>query len=265
MINHRSGVLAWLATNKVVANLLMFLLLVGGLYYSTKIKKEVYPRFELDQITISVGYPGASPQEVEQGILLAIEEEVRAVVGVHKIISTASEGSASLQVELQQDVNKQEVYQNIQQAVSSISTLPTDIEVPRVSLAAYKPQVLALNIFGNVSQWNLRILAEQVRDKLLQNPNISVVEVRGSNLFEVQVELKRGTLEKYQLTLGQVAKKIADTSVELPAGSIKTTSGEILLRVSERSQWADEFSKIPIISSTTGGSVLLGDICGCPG
>ena len=96
----RHGVIAWMARNPVAANLLMMLLIVGGLIFSTSVKQEVMPEFDLDMVTVSVAYPGASPEEIEEGIVLAIEEEISGLDGIKKINSIAAEGFANIRVEL---------------------------------------------------------------------------------------------------------------------------------------------------------------------
>jgi multidrug efflux pump subunit AcrB len=254
------GPVAWMVNNRVTPNLLMLVLLLGGLFLALQIKQEVFPDFEFDVVRVSVSYSGSSPEEVERGIILSIEEAVRGLEGVKEIESRASEGSGRVTIELMEDADHQLVYQNIKQEVDRITTFPEDAEEPSVSLLAHRRGVLRLQVFGNASEWALREVAEQARDRLLTNPEITQVDLVGARDYEIQVEVSQASLRAYDLTIEEIAKRIGTTAVEIPGGSVKTSGGEILLRVDESRDWAREFADIPIIS-TAGGSVLrLGDI-----
>lgn len=255
-----SGAIAWMVHNRVTPNILMVVLLLGGLLLSSRIKREVFPEFDLDIVTIQVAYPGASPAEVEQGIVLAVEEAVRGIDGVEEINATASEGSGMISVELIEGADRQKVYQDIQQGVDRIRTFPVDAEEPQVSLVARRQGVLTLQLYGNVSEWALRDLAEQVRDRLLQDPEISQIDLEGARDYEIRVEIPQESLRAYNLTLDQVARRIAASAVEIPGGSIRTSAGEILMRVDERRDWAREFANIPVVTSPQGTVVTAGDL-----
>lgn len=254
------GPIAWMAHNRVTPNLLMLVLLFGGLFTSWTIKEEVFPDFTLDQVDINVEYSGASPEEVEQGIVLAIEEAIRGVEGIEEITATAGEGSASVSAELSSDADVMRVYQDIQQEVDAITTFPEDAEEPQVSLASRQREVLGVAVAGPVSDWILREVAETVRERLLLQPDITQLEMRGERDYEVQVEIDRDTLRRYNLTLADIATTIDNSSVELPGGSLETRGGEILLRVKQRRDWAAEFARIPIVTTDSGGYLTLDQI-----
>ncbi|WP_163336347.1 efflux RND transporter permease subunit [Desulfopila sp. IMCC35008] len=254
------GPIAWMVHNRVTPNLLMIFFLVGGVFMSSKIKQEVFPEFELDRINISVSYPGSSPEEIEKGIILAIEDAIEGIEGIKEISSTASEGSARVLAELREDADSQAVYQDIEQEVTRINTFPDDAEDPTVAIAGRKRQVLRLNIFGDVSENSLREVVEQLRDRLLQSSGITQVDISGGRDFEVSVEIPMEKLRMYGLTLSQVASIIKKSTVEVPGGKIETDGGEILLRVNNRLNWAKEFSRIPIITTSGGTVVYLEDL-----
>lgn len=256
----RKGPIAWMVFNHKAANLLMLILIFGGLYITQSIKKEVFPVFDVNEVNITVSYDGASPSEVEQGIVLAVEEAISDVEGLDEIASTASEGMAQVEAELLTDADPMQVFQEVQQAVSNIVTFPDEAETPVVSMSARKRQVLALSIAGDVEEWQLRDYAELTRDMLLNSKQISQVEVRGGREFEVQVEVDQLVLERLGLSLTDIASAISTASVERGGGSIKTTGGEILLRVSSRAQWANEFARLPILEQANGSTLTLGDI-----
>lgn len=255
-----SDPIAYMARNPIAANLLMIILLGGGIWSMFNIQKEVFPEYELDIVEVSVAYPGSSPEEVEQGILRPVEEAIRGVQGIEEITSEAGEGSGSVSIELVVGSDRMQVFQDIDQAVNRITTFPDDIEQPEVRLQSNQREVMEIGLYGDVDIWTLRQLAEQVRDQLLSSENITQVQLGNVPDYETHVEIPRQTLREYGLTLGEVAELINVSSEDVPAGAVETSSGEILLRIKERKQWADEFAEIEVISSDSGGTVMLGDI-----
>ncbi|MCK4510955.1 efflux RND transporter permease subunit, partial [bacterium] len=256
----RGGVIAWMASNHVTANIMMLVFLIGGLFMTTRIKQEVFPEFSLDLVTITVAYPGASPEEVESGIVLALEEAVRGVSEIKRVQATASEGMALVTVELHAGVDGQKAYQEIDQEVARIVTLPNEAEEPQVRLQSMRRLVRNLVIYGDVGERVLRELAEEARDVLLQSPEITQVDVAGVRDMEIHIEISQGTLRTYGLTLDGVAQTVAAAALEMPGGSVRTEGGEILLRVTERRNWAREFARLPVITTASGAIVLLADI-----
>lgn len=258
--NDKKGIISYMARNPIAANLLMFLLLGGGIWTMINIQKEVYPQFQLDIVEVGVVYPGAAPAEVENGILLPVEEAIRGIQGIKEITSTAEEGSGSITVELVSGTERMKAYTEIDQAIARIRTFPDEIEQPEVRLQSRQRSVIEIGIFGSEDIWTLRKLAEQLRDQLLNNSVITQVEIGNVPEYVTHVEIPRHVLREYNLTLGQVASIIRQSSRDVPAGAVETQSGEILLRMKERKQWAEEFGQIEIIPSRSGAAVLLSDI-----
>lgn len=256
----RNGAIEWMARNPIAANLLMILLLVGGVWTAGHIQKEVFPQYTLDVVEVSVGYPGAAPAEVEQGILQPVEEAVRSVQGIKEITSQAREGRASVTIELVAGTDRMKAFQDIDQAVNRIRTFPDDIDQPEVRLQDNQQDVLNVGLYGDVDIQTLRTLGEQLRDRLLSDPAITQVSIGRAPDYMTHVEIPQERLREYGLTLGDVARVIVASSEDVPAGSVETRSGEILLRMKERKQWADEFSRIVVIPSENGAAVTLGDL-----
>ncbi|NEZ04379.1 efflux RND transporter permease subunit [Wenzhouxiangella sp. XN201] len=254
------GAIAWMATHPIAANLAMIILLAGGVYTAITMQKEVQPRYELDYVDVNVSYPGAAPEEVEQGILLPVEEAVRGVQGIKELTSTAREGSGSINLELVAGVNRMRVYQDVDQAVAQIRTFPIDAEEPRVRLRSWQRDVMEIGLFGDIDIWSLRQLGERVRDRLLNKPNITQVELGNVPAYVTHVEIPQQTLREYGLTLSEVADIIEQSSRDVPAGAIDTSRGEILLRLNERKVWARDIADIVIASSESGAALTLGDI-----
>lgn len=256
----KEGAIGYMARNSIATNLLMLTLLGGGIFTMFKIQKEVFPEFQLDFVEVSVAYPGASPAEVEQGVLQPVEEAVRGVQGIKEIVSQAGEGSGNISIELVTGSERMRAFQDIDQAINRIRTFPDDIEQPEVRLQSRQRDVLQIGLYGAADIWTLRQLAERLRTILLNNPSITQVELGNVPDYETRVEIPRRNLQKYNLTLGQVADIIRQSSNDVPAGAVQTQSGEILLRMKERKQWAKEYGKITIVSSEDGAKVSLGDI-----
>jgi len=254
------GPIDWMARNPIAANLLMAVLLIGGVWTTLDVQKEVFPQFQLDIVEISVGYPGAAPEEVEQGILRPIEEAVRGVDGIHELTSQAREERGSVTIELVAGAERMKAFQDIDQAVSRIRTFPDDIDQPEVSLQSRQVEVMRVGLFGPVDIWTLRQLAERTRDQLLASPYITQIELSRVPDYVTHVEIPRDRLREYGLTLDQVASLIERSSEDVAAGSVQTTAGEILLRVKARKQWAEQFATIELLTSETGAAVTLGDI-----
>ena len=254
------GPIRWMASHPVAANLLMVVLLAGGLFWSTRIKQEVFPDFELDIITISVPFPGASPQEVERGILLSIEEAVSGLEGIEKVTATAREGSGTVTVEMIEGEDIQRLAADIKTEVDRITSFPVEAEEPRVRIASRKRYVVSLALYGDQSEQVLREYAEIARERLLQDAEITQVELSNVRNFEISIEISQDTLRTYNLTLGDVAQRVRQASVELPGGAIKTPGGDVLVRMKERRDFGREFGQIPIITASDGTQVLLEDI-----
>ena len=255
-----TGPIAWMARNHVAANLVMLIFVVGGFIASTRVKQEVMPEFATDIILVSVPYPGASPAEVEQGIILSIEDQVRSIDGVKKVTSTARESHGSIVVELLTGADASKALQDVKNGVDSILSFPEESEKPVVSLIELRNQVVTLMVYGDQAEQTLRDLAEQIRDELLQRPDITLVELGAVRPLEIAIEVSQQNLRAHNLTLGRIAREVREAAVELPAGGLKAAGGEILLRTQERRDFASEYANIPVASSPNGSRITVGDI-----
>lgn len=256
----KSGAIAWMAGNSVASNLVMLFLLVGGLIWGMQIKQEVFPEFSLDQVVITVAYPGASPEEVEEGIVLPIEEAIQSVDGIEEISSTASEGNGRVAVEAVTGTDLQQMATDIKNEIDRITSFPDEAEEPLVTIPTRKKQVITLVLYGDQPQSVLREVTETVRDQLLQDDGITQVELKGERPLEMSIEVSQENLRRYSLKLSDIATKIKNASVDLPGGSIKTRGGEILVRMTERRDFQDEFSSIPVVTGPDGTIVTLGEV-----
>lgn len=254
------GLIAWMAGNPVAANLLMLLFIVGGMMAASRITQEVFPGYDLDIVTVSVRYPGASPEEVEEGIVLAVEEEIRALADVERVTSVSREGVASINVELLTGADPNTSLQDIKSSIDRISTFPSDVEQPLVSLKTRRREVVRLALYGDLDERSLFSLVETIRAELLDLPEITQVELNGTRDPELAIEVSQAVLRAHNLSLEDVADMVKEQAVDVPAGGIKTQSGEVLLRTSERREVASEFSDLVLVSREDGTELTLGEI-----
>lgn len=230
----QKGLLAWMVYNHVAANLLMLVLIIGGLIAAANITQEVFPEYDMDIVEVSVSYPGASPEEVEEGLILSIEEEIRVLDGVERVTAVAQEGRASISVELIAGVDPNKTLQDIKSAVDRITSLPDDAERPLLRLQTRRREVLRLALFGDLDERTLYDLACNVREELLGLSEITQVELRGLREPEISIEVPQHILRSLELTLDDIADTIRKRAVDVPGGGIKALGGEILLRTTER-------------------------------
>lgn len=258
--SRRKGAMAWMARNPVAANTLMLFFLIGGVFWGTKIKQEVFPEFEIDMVQVRVSYPGASPTEVEQGIILPVEEAISGLDGIAQVESTAVEGVGTVRVEALLDTDIQQLATDIKNEVDRINSFPEDAEEPVVTVPLRRRSVITLVLYGDLDPGVLRESAEMVRDQLLQDPEIVHAELDGARPMEISIDIGQQTLREYDLTIEEIAQKVRTGSLDLPGGTIKDSGGHVGLRLQERREIGEEFGSIPIVSTPGGSRILLRDI-----
>ncbi len=256
----KEGALKWMAKNSVAANILMFIFLIGGLVMSQSIKQEVFPEFDTDLIIVNIPYPGASPEEVEKGVLLSVEESIRGINGIKRVRSTASEGIAVSTAELILGTDADQALNEIKAAVDRITSFPEDVERPTVFMARFESEVISVVFYGDQPEAVLKEIAERARDELLQHPRITNIKLAGVRPLEISIEVPQDNLRRYNLTLNQVSQRVKAASIELPGGGVKTERGEVLLRTAERRDIGQQYESIEVVSLPNGTKLYLGDI-----
>ncbi|MDF2378354.1 MAG: efflux RND transporter permease subunit [Verrucomicrobiales bacterium] len=255
------GILAWFARNHVAANLLMITIVVTGILVARNIRQEVYPVYELNTVEIDMDYRGASPEEVERSIIVPIESELRGMELVRRIVSISREGSGYVEIEVMPNFDRNRALQEVTAAVQQISLFPDDAEPPEVSLGAgRRREVIRLAVYGDLDQQSLVRFARQLEDGLLAEPGIALVELRGAQRPEILVEVPQDRLRALNLTLGEIARAIDAAALDVPAGTLRTPGGDILLRTTERRESGSGFADLPILSTSEGARVKLSDI-----
>ena len=256
----RKGPLAWMVDHGVAPNLMMALFIIGGLMASLAIKKEVFPEFETEIVQVIISYPGATPEDVEQSLLLPVEAAIADVEGIDELTASASEGSGVVSATLIDGVDVMRAYQDIQQSVNAITTLPAAADPPRFTLAGRSRSVVSLQVYGNVGLAALHDAAENVRAELQATSGISRAELSGNREREIQVHLDDEAIERYGLDHQQLAGRIAEEALDLASGQLTTDEGEWLIRYQGRRNSAEEFAELPILTTAQGAPVMLGDI-----
>ena len=252
--------ITWMANNHVAANLLMMIFIIGGFVMSFSIKQEVFPEIDLDLINVTVAYPGAGPEEVEDGIVLKIEESLSSLTGIKEIKSVAAEGLGGVTAEVLPGEDTDLVLQDIKAEIDRIVTFPEEAEKPVITKVVNRREVISIVVYGNAPERSLREQAEFIRDELLTLPQITQVDLRGVRPYEISIEVTEETLRRYGLTLGTIAETVRHASIDLPGGAVKTEGGEVLIRTKEKRYSGEEYADITILENPDGTALKLGDI-----
>jgi multidrug efflux pump subunit AcrB len=251
----------WFAKNPVASNLLMFGILIAGLVSATRsVPVETFPTFETDRITVSTQFRGATPETVEDGITLRVEEAIADVEGIEELTSRSSEGNSTVTAEVNDSYDKRDVLDDIKVRVDALNTLPTDAEKPVVSLNTRNRVVIWVAVQGDVSPKVLRTVAGQFREGLLTKNEISNVDLQGVADYQMNIEVSPQTLDAYNISLFQVGQAIRSGARDVSAGNVQTLNGDILVRSDGQAYSSAEFAAIPILSNSEGKPITLGEI-----
>ena len=254
------GPIAYMASNPVAANFLMAGILVAGLVSLTGLEREAWPTFRYHMIEVTVPYPGANPQEVEESVVIKIEEHVSSLDGVKSVRSVSAPGIASVQIEAKSSADIKELMDDVESAVGRIRSFPEGAERARFAEMSNYQSVIRIVVFGDVGERSLKEIARQVEDDLASLPSISRVETTGTGQYEVSVEVPTHQLRALGLTLDDIAAAIRVESLELSAGSIESRDSEIRVRTVGQRYNQYEFEDVGILTLEDGTVVRLGDV-----
>lgn len=253
--------ITWFARNHVAANLLMLSIFLAGLVsLNRNIPLEVFPSIELDMINIAVSLRGATPEDIEQGVSIRIEEAVQDLEGIEKLTSRSMEGVALVSIEVEQGYDPREMLTDVKSRVDAISTMPDEAENPVIKLAQHKHDVITVAVAGEHSEREIRELGEQVRDDLLRLPEITQVELGAVRDYEINITVKEDRLRDYQLTLADLSAAVQNHSLDFSAGNVRSEGGDVLIRSKGQAYHRDEFESIVVKSNADGSILRLGDI-----
>lgn len=252
--------IGWFAENGVAANLLMFVLVVGGLVTIPSIRQQIFPEISTGMISVSVLYPGAAPEEVEETINIRVEEKVAGLEDVKKITSTATEGVGAVVIEAVEGSDIRELLADVKSQVDAIDTFPVEAERPIISELSVRNHVVSLSIYGDADERTLKHLAEQVRDELTGSSTVSLVDLTNVRPYEISIELDEREMRRFGLGFSEVADAVRGSSLDLPAGLMRTESGEILLRSKGQAYVGTDFEELVVRTFPDGRRLLVRDV-----
>ena len=255
-----NGMIAWFAKNPVAANLLMVFIAVSGVISIFTVNSEVFPEINLDMVSIEVPYLGAAPEEVEEAVSIRIEEAIQGLDGIEQITSTASEGMGMVMVELELGADARKVVDDIKSRVDAIDTFPVETEKPIVRELMARNQVVDVAVSGPVGEFALKAIADQIRDELSSVPGISQVDITSARPYEISIEVSEAALRRHGLTFDDVALAVRRSSLDLPGGSVRADSGEILLRTIGQAYRGSEYESLVLMTRPDGTRLRLSDV-----
>ena len=255
-----NGPITWFIKNPIAGNLLMVLLIIGGFASIPKLDKQFFPTPEINQIEIRMEFRGASPSEVEEQISVRIEEAIHDLNGIEELRSTSREGLATVMVEVESDYPTQKLTNDIKTRVDAIRTFPSDAERPTVTELTYRHQMGRVQIYGDLSEREMKQLGETLRDELVRQPWVSIVELQTARPYEVSIEVSEDSLQRYQISFDQLANAVRQASINLPAGSVKRDSGDLLIQTRGQAYDRADFESIVLRSDISGQELLLSDV-----
>ena len=253
------GLIVYFAHNPVAANLLMMFVLIVGTVSFLFIQRQMFPNLEVNYINVQVQYPGASPQEIEESILIKIEESLKNVSGIKQAITDVYRGGGTIELEIDVDQKIEDVLDKVQQKVDSISNFPVGMEPIQVYQYEFQQDVIQIVLAGDRPLLELKPIAKQIEDELLQLNNVSLVDLSAPE-YEIGIEVEPEMLRKYDLTLMDISTAIQQYSSNYSAGEVRTDGGFISVRIENQYYSGDEFRDIPVKIGNNGGKVLLQDI-----
>jgi multidrug efflux pump subunit AcrB len=254
------GLIAWFGGNHVAANILMAIVVVAGVITLPTIRQEVFPSLLLPVLSISVDYPGASPEEVEEAICMRIEESLTGLQGLRRLSSTASEGRGSVIVELMAGEDVAMRMNDIRTRVDRIDTFPEPAESPVIQQAELRFPVLDVAVAGAVDERTLKRLGERARDEIAGLPGITSVELVAARDDEISIEVSEYALQRHGLTFDDVVAAVQRSSLDLPGGTVKTRGGEIRVRTRGQAYTGPDFERVVVVSGADGTRLTIGDV-----
>ena len=255
-----TGPIAWFVDNPVAANLLMGLIVIGGLVALPNVQQKTMPDMDIDIVEVSVEYLGAAPEEVETGVCIRIEEAIAGIEGLDRIRSVSAEGACKVTIELISGYPKDRALSDVKNRVDGIDTFPAEAEKPLVNLYQIRHNELQIALSGAATERALKIHGERLRDGITANTSATQVELLNARDDEISIEVSEESLRRHGLTFAQVVEAVRGSSLDLPGGSIKTRAGEILLRSAGQAYLGDEFERIVVLTREDGTRVLLRDV-----
>lgn len=272
----------WFSRNHVAANFLMISVVVAGFYTWFQLKKEIFPDIAIDAVAITVPFPNASPEDVEKGVVVPIEEAIADLDGIRKMTSSSVENIGAVTVLVETGYDVRNVMDDIKTRVDAIDNFAEEAETPVLEELVVSAQVMSIAVSGDVDERTLRKTAENIRDGLLdykppkpdpkedggaaflaaiqKETEITKVQLAAVRPYEISIEVSEDVLRTYRLTLAQVAEAVRSSSLDLPGGSVNTSAGEVVIRALGRRYTAKDFEDVVVLTQPNGSTVTLTEI-----
>lgn len=253
-------IIAWFAHNSVVANVLLFAILGFGIWTALTVRKEAFPSFDAKSVNIEVPFRGGTPEDVERGVVLKIEESLENVDGIEHINSTSRESGATIVVQAYEDYNLSKLLDDVKIKVDAIPTLPEQAEKPIISERKRENSVIWVEVHGDAREDVLKETARELRDDLLLQDSISTVNTSGARDYEISIEVSEDKLRSYGLTFEEVSQAVSANSIDLSGGVIRSNRGDISLRTRSQAYNTNDFASIPLRTTSEGTRIYLRDV-----
>jgi len=255
-----TGLIGWFTRNPVAANLIMILVFCAGTLSLANMSKEMFPRSELRLVNVTAPYPGAAPIEVEKGVILPMESALEGLKGIKNITSSADRDRARIRLEIEPNEDISEVMTQIENRIDGITNLPDDLEKPSVQRVQQTIWGMGVSVYGDMTERQKKLLGDEVYDELLALAPIKEVRLWGAGRYEISIEVREDRLKELNLTLAEVAAAVRSSSLDLPAGMIRTANGNVLIRTEGKSYYGSDFENIVIRSDLDGTQLTLSDV-----
>ena len=252
--------ISWFAANPVVANILMYSILAAGIFTAFNVRKEGFPSFEANSVTVRVPIRGGTPEDVERGIAIRIEESLQTVDGINHISSVSNENSATVTIEAKEKYPIRKLLDDVKVQIDAIQAFPEQAEKPVITENKRQRQVLWIELYGDAPEAVRKEEARRLRDALLRQPAISQVETFGARDYEISIEPSEDKLRQYDLTFAEVAQAVSNNSFDLGGGVVRADSGDISLRSKDQAYRKRDFEEIPLRTNPDGTRILLRDV-----
>ena len=259
-IDTNTGLIAWFARNSVAANLLMIFILVGGFFTIQTMNKQMFPQVKINWISYAAPYPGAAPQEVEEGITIKIEEALETVQGLKRVITYSNRNFSNGWFEVELDYDPQVVLEEVKSAIDSISSFPDGMERIKVEREKFRQEVMYLSLYGDLTNGELKELGRKIHNEIQQLPTINISDLFSGLDYEISIEVSKDKLREYGLSFNDIANAVRSYSRNMSAGQIRAENGYINLRVENQAYRGHEFEQIPVLTLADGTRVVLGEI-----
>ena len=254
------GLIKWWASNHVAANLLMIAIFIAGMIGYSTMAREFFPTFPYPGMQITVVWPGAAPQEVEEQLVERIEETLKGLEGINYTESVSREGVAEVRVFAETSSDFSKLLDEVKARVDGIPSFPPSVESPQVIQFTTRQEIIRVVVHGDIDEKRLSNLAEDLRREVIVLDGVSEVGIFGSRREEVSIEVSEVALQRYNISFDQIANAVRANSINLSAGSMRTDSGTYSLRTRSLANDAQQFEDIIIRQSASAGIVRIGDV-----